>query len=68
MRPGAASSNPHQVPPAARIELSSFNGRIAGNRRLRETEAMRIAPNSAAARRELVTQIDSSTIIPAENQ
>jgi len=67
MHPGEAFSNRRQVRPAARIELSSFNGRTAGNRRLRETEAMRIAPNSAAARRELVTQIGSRIIILAKN-
>jgi hypothetical protein len=68
MRPGEAFSNRRQVRPVARIELSSFNGRTPGNRRLRETEAMRIAPNSAAARREFVTQIGSRIIIPAKNR
>src|SRR6185503_11377905 len=50
-QPAAPSSNRHQPRPAARIELSSFNGRTADNRRLRETEAMRIAANSVATRK-----------------
>ena len=66
MRPREASSNRRQVRPAARIELSSFNGRTAGNRRLRETEAMRT--EERGEQEKFVRQIGGNVVIPAKNQ
>jgi hypothetical protein len=49
------------VRPAARIERLSFNGPTPGNRRLRETEAMR------GDEENVIRQIGGNVIIPAKN-